>query len=545
VPQFLAIDWDEYELRYVQAEVAGHKATVRAVGVVPLEAAGDPENQDATAQIAWGEALAAELKERKLGKPHLLVGVPRRNIELLYLTLPPAKDDELPELVANQSISESPQLDETWTVDFVPGTSDPASPREVTAVAISPESLEHIQQQATVAGLKAERILLRPFAATSLLNRLAAGEKQSCLVVNRVGNEVDLCMLIDGRNVLSRTARLPESAGPSVDGVRLAAEIARTLAIAPRAVTDESVDADICLLGSQQEYAELVDQLAEAGLVVEVVDPFVALKVADELRLPDRARFAALLGMLLDQAAGTHSVDFLHPRKSRPRTNRWRLAGIAGGAVAALALAVAGHVWMTVSEIEDRNREMYAQYKQMDATMEKIEEQNEVLQTIAAWKRRDINWLDELRDLSYRFPGPRDAVVLRMNMRFSGDSGGLIDLQGLVRDPKVLAEMEHQVRDDQRRVRSRRLQERSVAQDYTWMFETSMAVSGRDKADYARHLPGAEQPEVDAQQAAAGAQQAAVNKPRPKPAAQPAAAAEASPVDRVADRSASPEAPTP
>jgi hypothetical protein len=212
--------------------------------------------------------------------------------------------------------------------------------------------------------------------------------------------------------------------------------------------------------------------------------------------------------MLLDQAAGTHSIDFLHPRKSRPATNRWRIGALAGGAVAVAALLVAGNVWLTVSEIEQSNREKYVQYKQMDATMEKIAEQNEVLETIAAWKRREINWLDELRDLSIRFPGPRDAVVLRMNMRASGNTGGLVDLQGLVRDPKILAEMEHQVRDDQRRVRSRRIQERSVDQDYTWMFETSMAVSRRDKTDYVRHLPGADQPATEPDQQATTGQAA-------------------------------------
>jgi hypothetical protein len=498
VPQFLAVDWDENELRYVQAEIGGRKVTVRAVGVVSLLGESDPDSETHDAAAAWGESLAVELKERKLGKPRLLVAAPRRHIELLNLTLPPAKDDELPELVSNQSINESPLLDETWIMDFVPASDDATASREVTAAAVSPGALAQIHQQAAAAGLKAEHVLLRPFAVTSLLNRVSAGDNQSCLAVDRVGNEVELCMLADGRNALSRTVRLPRATAAPADGTRLAAEISRTLAVAPRPETEESSELRICLLGNRREYAELVDQLAEdQGTSVEVIDPFVALKVAEELLPPERAQFAPLLGMLLDQAAGTHGIDFLHPRKSRPATSRWRIGALAGGAVAVAALLVAGNVWLTVSEIEQSNREMYMQYKQMDATMEKIAEQNEVLETIAAWKRREINWLDELRDLSIRFPGPRDAVVLRMNMRASGDTGGLVDLQGLVRDPKILAEMEHQVRDDQRRVRSRRIQERSVDQDYTWMFETSMAVSRRDKTDYVRHLPGVDQPAAE------------------------------------------------
>jgi hypothetical protein len=155
---------------------------------------------------------------------------------------------------------------------------------------------------------------------------------------------------------------------------------------------------------------------------------------------------------------------------------------------------------MTVSEIDDTNRTLYARYKEMEPTMKRVAEQKKLYDAIRAWNERDVNWLDEMRDLSIRFPGPRDAVVLRMSMRFSSDSGGLIDLHGLVRDPKVLATMEQQVRDGKRKVRSRRIQERTLEHDYTWMYETSMAVAARSKDQYVSHLPplavGAEDDEV-------------------------------------------------
>ncbi len=494
--QFLAVDWDETEIRYVQAQIASRKVTVRAIGAVPLELAADAESGQS--RVAWGESLAAELNEQKLGKPHLLLSAPRRDIELLTLNLPPAKDDELPELVANQAVSESPMLDENWALDFVSASDDQTSPRQVTAVAVSPDAMAHIAEQATAAGLKAERILFRPFAATSLLNRVTAGEEPSCLLVNCVGSEVDLSMLKDGKNVLSRTVRLPGADDRALDHARLFAEITRTFAVVPMSPDDEQVDVKVCVLGSPAEHQDLLNQVTvDAGVQTEAVDPFVALQVPEALRRPDCGRFAALLGMLLDQAADTHALDFLHPRKSRPKTNRWRIGAIAAGAVSAVALLVFGHVWMTLSEIEDANREMYVEYKQMDATMKKIAEQKKTMDAIAAWKGRDVNWLDELRDLSIRFPGPRDAIVLRMSMRFSGNSGGLIDLQGLVRDPKVLGAMEYQVRDQYRRVRSRRLQERSLEQDYTWMYETSMNVARRPPSEYDRHPPSSVEPAAE------------------------------------------------
>ena len=492
--RFLAIDWDENELRYVLAEVAGRKAKVRALGAVPLE--NTPE--DGGTQIEWGAALADELKERKLGHPKLLIGVPRASVELLHFTLPPASDDELPELVANQAINVSPAIDERWVLDFLTASDDPSVPREITAMAISPDTLEEIKQQAAAAGLKPERMVYRPLAAASLFRRLNAGEDPSCLLINRTACEADLDVLKEGKVVLSRTVRLPTSADEAESNERLLAEITRTLAIAPLQETDDQSAPQVYVLGSDQQHRDLIDQIMmDRALAAKTLDPFVALKVPEQILRPDRGRFSSLLGMLLDEAAGAHAIDLLHPRKIRLPVSRWRVGAIAGGAVAAAVLAIASHVWMSVSEIKDGNRELYGRYRQLDATMKKIAEQKKLVDAIAAWNARDVNWLDEMRDLSIRFPGPRDAVVLRMNMRFSGGSGGLIDLQGLVRDPKVVANMERQVRDENRRVQSRRIQERTLEQDYTWMFETSMAVARRSKDQYISHLESPDEPAGD------------------------------------------------
>ena len=121
----------------------------------------------------------------------------------------------------------------------------------------------------------------------------------------------------------------------------------------------------------------------------------------------------------------------------------------------------------------------------MNETARKAVKQKNRIEAIAAWKNRDVNWLEELRDLSIRFPGPRDAVVLRMSMRPSQGAGGLIDLQGLVRDPKVVVNLERQVRDDFRTVRSRRVQQRTQEDDYTWLYETSVSVAPRRPDQYA------------------------------------------------------------
>ena len=159
----------------------------------------------------------------------------------------------------------------------------------------------------------------------------------------------------------------------------------------------------------------------------------------------------------------------------------------------------------------------------MNETAKKAAKQKDRIEAIAAWKNRDVNWLEELRDLSLRFPGPRDAVVLRMSMRPSQGDGGLIDLQGLVRDPKVVVNLERQIRDEFRTVRSRRVQQRTQEDDYTWVYETSVSVAPRRPEQYSTPAAATK----PAAPATAATEPAVPAKPRPRvppPAGKPRAA---------------------
>ncbi len=63
---------------------------------------------------------ARRCRTRRLGGVTTLVGVDRSSVELLQFSLPPAQDSELPEMVANQAMRESPQVTEKSILDFVP-----------------------------------------------------------------------------------------------------------------------------------------------------------------------------------------------------------------------------------------------------------------------------------------------------------------------------------------------------------------------------------------------------------------------------------------
>ena len=493
----LAVDWNRHEARYVLASTRGGKVKVDVVEAMPLV---DVAEGGAEPRPDLSGSLAAWLTETKAGRVSALVGVERSSIELLHLTLPPAKDAELPELVANQAMRESQLIGDSSIIDFFSIDDDPAAPRSVIAAAITRDELARIEQTCLAAGVKPARMLLRPFASASLFVRAAEPSEDAYLLVNRFTDEADLTIVVDQKPVFFRTVRLPEGGSEAEATARLLAEVKRTLAAAPQTHLGDEAAECVYLFGRAGDHQELVEQIRdEVDLPAKVFDPFEALRVGEELVPEDSGRFAPLLGMLLDEAAGSHAVDLLHPRKRPQPVNRARIAIIAAGLLVAVVLGIAFNTWSKLSEINRENQDLKEQLRLLNETAKKAAGQNKMINAIAEWQRRDVIWLDELRDLSLRFPSSRDVVVLRMSMSTSSQSGrGTIDLQGLVRDPRIVFSIEGNVRDDFRHVSGKRTQQRASEKDYTWLFETSMAVARRRPSQYVSHLPPDEQPAAQA-----------------------------------------------
>ena len=98
-----------------------------------------------------------------------MVAVGRNSIELRQLQLPPAADEDLPDLVRFQAMREFNELDDGWRLDFVPIEGSANTPRTVLATAIAPAVLAQCEAVCQHAGLKMRRLLLRPCEAALLL----------------------------------------------------------------------------------------------------------------------------------------------------------------------------------------------------------------------------------------------------------------------------------------------------------------------------------------------------------------------------------------
>ena len=254
MPHILVLDWDQREIRYVLGQTSGRDVRVLALDSLPLPAAGEhPQQAD--------QAFAAEIKVAgdswKAGRARVLVALPRSGVELLYLTLPPASDEELPELVANQAVQESPTISEQTLLDFLPAAGGPEAPRSVLVAALADEEQQRIRGRLAAAGLTPQRIVLRPLGGASLFRRLISASEQTCLVINRVGQDLELNVVAPDRLGFTRTVRLPEQVSDEDVADRLVAEAKRTVLATPREhVGDEGIR-NVYVFGRPADYESL------------------------------------------------------------------------------------------------------------------------------------------------------------------------------------------------------------------------------------------------------------------------------------------------
>ncbi len=487
--RIIAIDWDRHEARCVVASAAGGRRRILTATSVPLVdwAEGGQSRPDVAG------SLRAVLDQSRSGRGVVLVGVDRANVELMNLTLPPAKPSELPELVALQVSRESQTAEDDAIVDFAP-LGEPgddrqgqasAQPVQVMAAVLSKAQLEAIQATCAAAGVKPSRILLRPMAAASLLARRVSPLERVCLLVSPVGNEADLVVLLDGRVVFQRTVRLPDDVGDEAIAQRLSAEIHRTLMVAQQGPLAGNTVEQVFVFGGSEEHPQLVESIAgDLGVAVSVVDPFEITDVPDD-GLPERpGRFAGLVGMILDESYGSHAIDFLHPKRPPPRPDRRRIAAAAVAAAVLAVAAVGYYAWSDISAADEEIQRLTAELKEHDDLLQRTADTRAIVEAVRDWQSGEVVWLDELRDLSLRFPSGRDLIVHRMTMASDRSGGGGVELTGAVRDPQIVVRMEQSVRDPYHEVRSKRVQERDQGKGYSWVFETSMSVAGRDKESY-------------------------------------------------------------
>lgn len=432
--QLLAIEWDAGQARLAVASLRGNRVLIEHAFAVPLRVAG-PDGQ--LTEVDPGQQIAAALASRGVGKIDTLVAVGRSSIELRHLTLPPVPDDELPGAVRFEAMREFNELDDDWSLDFIPIGEPGQSQRSVLAAAISPELIEQIRATCQAAGLRPKSLVLRPCAVASLYNRaqLAAPEGM-CLLVDLLGDEADLTVVFGRQVVFLRTARL---SGDPLEGPEhaqsLIAELRRTIAAAQNQLAGQRVES-IVLLGEGPGHNALAEALQGAlDRPTTLFDPLAGLELSAALRqaLPTRPeQFAPLLGMLVAELEQTgQAIDFLHPRRPPVPPDRRKPWIIAAAAVALLVLVFLGWQRLQVYWLTAEIQELDSQLQRLNAEVAEAEQREAKVAEIEKWMATDVAWLEELAYLSRKMPPAKQAMVTMLTCK-TGTVGGEMLVEGLV-----------------------------------------------------------------------------------------------------------------
>jgi Tfp pilus assembly PilM family ATPase/Tfp pilus assembly protein PilN len=489
MPQVLALEWNGTEARLVVAASRGGRVEIEqafAVALEPRQPGGDQ------AEVDVGGRIAAAMAAHRAGRPDTLVAVGRSRVELRQLALPPTPEDELPDIVRFQAMREFNEFDEDWLLDFIPIDAVEEGHQSVLAAAIGPELVTRVRQTCETAGLKLQRLILRPCATASLLARAqAAGPARLILLVDLCPHEAELTVMMGGKVIFLRSARL--SGDPLQEGDHrqsLLSEIRRTMAAAQNRLGGQRIES-IVLCGRGQEHDALAGAIQEAlATPTELFDPFAGLRLSRELHraLPDHpGRFAALLGMVTAELEeGVHAIDFLHPRRRAEPPSRHKKYVLIGLAVALAVALFFGYGWLQRRWLNYKINQLLAESKQLDEEVANAENAKKAVAEIEKWAATDVVWLDEFYELSEKFPPAKDAMLTKLTvLPYAGGRehtpGGEMQLEGLVRDHSTIETIEQALRDEpHRRVEGKDSGADGSVSPYTWQFSSSLYISSKD-----------------------------------------------------------------
>lgn len=438
--KMLALDWDRRTLRIVLVRPRADGVDLLKAVAVPIPAEVRTDQPE-----ALGAFIQSALREAGVSARRVLLNVPREQVVLNTLSLPPTPADELPAIVGFQIPKELPFPAELATIDFaVSGEHDPKAPCNVLVAAIRHEELSFYLGVAQAAGLSIERLGLRPFSNLVAVEEASPETARQTRLQIEVGpqlTEIDIVRGGELRFSSARTVALSfygKGPGDHVQDSRISAlavterpaddaalaavndlmvEIVRSFE-AYRA-TDPSVSLDqIVVSGASGLEAQLAQALgARFATKAELYSPDRALKLT-----PQRARelrgFSATLGLALaHRRRGLHYIDFLHPKKPVSRKSRQlRKVPIAVAAgLLFLGSGVTFHWKFIRPKQQEANRlaDIVYDLKKEEESIKAFKEQVDALD---GWLESGQHWPEVLTTLTEVFPTEREAYVQRLDL---------------------------------------------------------------------------------------------------------------------------------
>jgi Tfp pilus assembly PilM family ATPase len=415
----LCIDWDERSLRILEAGASRSGVKVRTAVRVPMTA-------KPTDPAAMGELLRKTLAEHRVRARRAIVNIPRQDALLNLLSLPKGTQDELAAMVHIQIAKDLPFAKDQTVIDFAvsPAKGEDAT-LDVWVAAVRNSIIDYYRQAITAAGLRLERVGLRPYANMAAIN---AGVEQTgrTLVVDIGPSMTEIDVIRDGRLAYSRSATVGAVEGElTVEGSAamddLLVEVNRTLG-AYRS-TDSGAKIDRIILAG----TATIDDSVLGAFQERFGAPAQVFSTPPNLKWRDQdagaAPFSSAIGLALSSVTeNLYYFNLLAPkepeseRRERIRQVPYK-AAIIVGLCALGAIAAYYPLHQRKAEIATIQRDI----DQLNSDKADRDELAKLLGDLEDWQRQNNYWIDHLLRIAEVFPSTKDVYMTKVDFKESGE----------------------------------------------------------------------------------------------------------------------------
>ncbi len=470
--KLLALDWDTRTLRVVYARVGKKGVTIDRLLSVKV-----PSDVDVLDAKQMGAHIRRVLDEEGIQTNQALVDIPRDKTILKTLRLPVISQDELPGMVAIQIAKELPFPVAEAAIDFACepcGGNDDAQFADVLVAAVQREVIAHYTATFEAAGLRLERVGLRPYAskvAVSTLLRHALPERVLFLDVSPTLTEINV--LRDGALAFSRAASvmIPEIKdesqptltisydGDSGDGDENAAGTGSTVesGVGSGLGLSGALSADSAVRSLSMEVTRSIEAyraLDAEGTIDHVViggDLGLEEQLAESLQVnlnvtterynpastfgwePDEgagaSAFAASLGLVLGHAdVGLLHFDFLHPKKTVTQAQkRIKKAPMIAAVVALFAIATVAFAVKITDGDRARRQTLIKEIEALEGDVKENKKFLKFMKRIYTFEEQLV-WVDVWDDIINALPSHEELYLERID---ADQKNGIVKLRTL------------------------------------------------------------------------------------------------------------------
>ena len=479
--RFLAIDWDHQHLQVIYASLKHGKVRVWKAAAWREERSPNPAEAE-----ELGQHLRKRLKEAGIPAAAVLACVGRDRVILKEIRHPPVPPAEEAAVVRFQAVKELNDSPDDVVIDYVPDES--AGERKALALVVRRELLQTYQTLCKAAGLKLVGLCPRPFGTAQCV----PGSGKDAVAVLTLSERWAEFAVVRGRKLVL-TRSLSAEAGEAA----LLGEVRRNLAVYANQNAQHPVRG--LFVADATEAGTVAEQLADKlAIPVRPLDPFADLEAAD-LPAERPGLFAGAAGLLRAQAAGALPINFVKPREPRAARDPDQLK-VAVAVAAAVLVLVGGIVfgWFQLSAKEREIRLLSQQQTDLDLQLGALEDDARRIKAIGDWTGSAVVWLDELYDLTERFPDLKTMRLTGLSGELSttgqakGKTQGKITLRGVTSDPKGAQTLADRLaQEGNYSVRDTNVSRNATVDQFKFgqQFVTQVDVEPRPAAKYVRRLP--------------------------------------------------------